>query len=185
MLEPELFLQFIRPLNRSGIRHVIGGSVAAIFYGEPRLTIDVDVMMFLRDSDVEKLRAVFPSPEFYVPPDEVIRREIQRPAKGQFNLIHIPTSFKADIFTTGRDDLNAWAFRNKRVVDYKGTSLVLVPPEFIIVRKLEYLREGESYKHIRDIRSILKVTGEQLDHQTLTEWVSTRGVQEEWRKVTG
>jgi hypothetical protein len=38
--EAELFLLFIRPLNRAGIRYVIGGSVAAIFYGEPRLTVN-------------------------------------------------------------------------------------------------------------------------------------------------
>jgi hypothetical protein len=42
MPEAELFLLFIRPLNRAGIRYVIGGSVAAIFYGEPRFTNDVD-----------------------------------------------------------------------------------------------------------------------------------------------
>ena len=35
MPEPELFLFFVKPLNRSQIPYIIGGSVAAIFYGEP------------------------------------------------------------------------------------------------------------------------------------------------------
>ena len=38
MPEPDLFLLFVRPLNRAGLRYVVSGSVAAIFYGEPRLT---------------------------------------------------------------------------------------------------------------------------------------------------
>jgi hypothetical protein len=48
MPEPDLFLLFVRPLNRAGIRYVISGSVAAIFYGEPRLTHDVDFVVFLK-----------------------------------------------------------------------------------------------------------------------------------------
>jgi hypothetical protein len=47
MPEPELFLLFVRPLNRAGIRYMVMGSVAAIFYGEPRLTHDVDLVAFL------------------------------------------------------------------------------------------------------------------------------------------
>ena len=50
MPEPELFLLFIRPLNRAAIRYVVSGSVAAIFYGEPRLTNDVDFVVFLHPS---------------------------------------------------------------------------------------------------------------------------------------
>ena len=52
MREPELFLLFVRPLNRAGIRYVVSGSVAAIFYGEPRLTHDVDFVVFLNAGDV-------------------------------------------------------------------------------------------------------------------------------------
>ena len=47
MPEADLFLLFVRPLNRAGIRYMIGGSVAAIFYGEPRLTNDVDFVVSL------------------------------------------------------------------------------------------------------------------------------------------
>src|ERR1035437_9341655 len=72
MPEPELSLLFVRPLNRLGVRYVVSGSVASILYGEPRLTNDVDFVVFLRDGDIPRLQEVFPSPEFYVPPVEVI-----------------------------------------------------------------------------------------------------------------
>jgi hypothetical protein len=78
MPEPELFLLFVRPLNRASIRYLVTGSVAAIFYGEPRLTHDVDFLVFLRELDIEALREVFPSGEFYLPPAEAIKAEAQR-----------------------------------------------------------------------------------------------------------
>ena len=61
MPEPDLFLLFVRPLNRAGIRYIVSGSVAAIFYGEPRLTHDVDFVVFLNDADIQRLVEVFPA----------------------------------------------------------------------------------------------------------------------------
>ena len=185
MLEPELFLLFARPLNRAGIRYMVTGSVAAIFYGEPRLTHDVDLVAFLNDADIRGLADSFPSADFYVPPLEVIAAEVQRGQRGHFNLIHLETGFKADVYPTGRDDLNAWAFRLRRGVPFQGETVVLAPPEYVIVRKLEYYREGGSEKHLRDIRSMLAISGEQLDKAALTEWIERRGVQSEWQLVSG
>ena len=62
MPEAELFLLFVCPLNRAGIRYVISGSVAAIFYGEPRLTHDVDFVCFLRVKHSTELSCWIGSP---------------------------------------------------------------------------------------------------------------------------
>jgi len=100
MPEPELFLLFVRPLNRAGIRYVVSGSVAAIFYGEPRLTHDVDMVVFLNSNDIQKLIEVFPKTEFYLPPLETMLAETAREHSGHFNLIHLDTGFKADLYPT-------------------------------------------------------------------------------------
>ena len=47
MPEPELSLLFVRPLNRLGVKYIVSGGIAAILYGEPRLTNDVDIVVFL------------------------------------------------------------------------------------------------------------------------------------------
>src|SRR6058998_1046842 len=96
--EPELFLLFVSPLNRAGIRYVVTGSVAAIFYGEPRLTHDVDFIVFLRDADIDLLTKAFPDTDFYLPPRETIFAEAQREQRGHFNIIHHATGFKADFY---------------------------------------------------------------------------------------
>jgi hypothetical protein len=184
MPEAELFLLFVRPFNRAGIRYVIGGSVAAIFYGEPRLTNDVDFVAFLNEADIRRLPEIFPPTDFYLPPAEAITAEVAREHRGHFNIIHRDTSFKADVYPTGKDELNAWAFRNKRRVEFQGEMLVLAPPEYVIVRKLEYFREGGSDKHLRDIRAMLAVSGEQLDQTALNEWIATYKLESEWQKVS-
>ncbi|MEI9863188.1 MAG: hypothetical protein WDN00_01235 [Limisphaerales bacterium] len=183
MLEAELSLLFLRPLNRLGIRYIVGGGVAAILYGEPRFTNDLDVVVFLRHDDIARLVDAFPAPEFYTPSPDVIAAEIARPEKGQFNLIHIHTGYKADIYTTGRDEFNSWAFRNARKTEFNGEPISLAPLECVIVRKLEFYREGGSDKHLRDIRSIINVSGSQINQADLNEWVQRQGVEAEWKKA--
>jgi hypothetical protein len=185
MPEAELSLLFVRPLNQLGVRYMVGGSVAAILYGEPRLTHDVDFIVFLRYEDIARLRETFPPPEFYVPPTEVIAAEIAREQKGHFNVIHADSGFKADFYTTGRDELQAWGFRHLQRKTFRGEPIAVAPPEYVIVRKLEYFREGGSDKHLRDIRGILNVSGDLLDRDALGEWITRCDVLAEWRKVAG
>jgi len=183
MPETELSLLFLRPLNRLGLRYIVIGGTASILYGEPRFTNDLDLVVFLRQEDIQRLVEAFPTPEFYVPPREVILAEMAREQKGQFNLVHVSTGFKADIYTTGRDEFNAWAFRNARKWDFKGEIITLAPPECVIVRKLEFFREGGSSKHLRDIHTMLKVSRELINLADLNEWIKRQGVEAEWKKV--
>src|ERR1041385_4123353 len=127
MPEADLFLLFVRPFNRAGIRYMIGGSVAVIFYGEPRLTHDVDLIVFLPPPEISRIQQIFPQADFYVPPEEIIALEASREQRGSFNIIHSSTGFKADIYLTGRDDLNAWGFRRKRETQFEGETIVLAP----------------------------------------------------------
>jgi hypothetical protein len=182
MPEVELFLLFVRPLNRARIRYMIGGSVASMFYGEPRLTHDVDFVVSMESSDIALLTEIFPDTEFYVPPPDAIAEELRR-SRGQFNVIHDATGFKADFYPAGRDSLNAWGFQFTREIQFEGETVTLAPPEYVIVRKLEYFREGKSDKHLRDIRSMLAISREQINFDQLTAWIGRLALDTEWRQV--
>ncbi len=156
-----------------------------MLYGEPRLTHDIDFVVFLRSADIAKFPQVFPPPSFYVPPANVIAAEIARERRGHFNVIHADSGLKADFYPANRDELHAWAFRHGRSYAVAETSISLAPPEYVILRKLEYYREGGSEKHLRDIRSMLAVSGEQLDRPALDEWIQRLGLQAEWLVVSG
>jgi hypothetical protein len=185
MLEAELFLLFVRPLNNAGISYLIVGGVAAIFYGEPRLTHDVDIVAVLTAGDIQHLPEVFPESDFYLPPTEIIAEEVARGSRGQFNVIHTATGYKADFYPAGAgDELNAWGFQNKRVIPFEGETLAMAPPEYVIVRKLQFFGEGGSEKHLRDIRSMIAISGEHIDHATLEGWIQHLRLETEWQKVS-
>jgi hypothetical protein len=183
MPEANLFLLFTRPLNQLRARYVVTGSVAVILYGEPRLTHDVDIVLFLSADQMHRLPQYFPSADFYCPPAEVIQIEAAREQRGHFNLYHLSTGFKADIYFTGRDPLHAWAFRRARQVEVEGEPLWLAPPEYVIVRKLQFWREGGSEKHLRDIRSMLQISSGEIDRKELEDKIRELGLLPEWEQA--
>ena len=104
--EREPFLIFTDKLSALGIPYMVSGSVAAIFYREPRLTNAVDIIVFLRRGDAIRIETAFPQEEFSCPPTSVIQMEAERELRGHFNLIHHETCFKADVYISGRDELH-------------------------------------------------------------------------------
>jgi hypothetical protein len=182
MPAPDLALLFVRPLNLLGVRYMVSGSFAAMLYGEPRLTHDVDIILHLRPADVPRLAPAFPAPDFYLPPAEVIALEMSRSQRGHFNVIHVETGFKADFYLCGRDALHLWALERTRPMTYQGEPVRVAPPEYVIVRKLEYFREGGSEKHLRDIQTMLAVSGERLDLALVQEWVQRLGLEHQWQQ---
>lgn len=144
----------------------------------------MDFVVFLNPSDIQEFHRVFPAGEFYLPSSDVIALECRREMRGHFNIIHVESGFKADLYLTGNDPLNAWALRGHREVQFEGERVRLAPPEYVIVRKLEYYREGHSEKHLRDIRAILSLSGDQLDKAALSEWIHRLGLQPKWRLVS-
>jgi len=180
MPAPEPLAPLVDPLERLALPYCITGSVAASVYGEPRLTADIDVVLLLGAEDLDALRAAFPQSAYYVPPDETLRLELARSARGAFNVIHLASQFKADIYLAGRDPLHAWALAQRRRIDLGGGGAWIAPPEYVIVRKLEYLREGGSDKHLRDIRFILAATS--IDRAFVETEVARLGVGAQWQR---
>lgn len=177
----ELFLIFTRRLNALGLPYMITGSTAAIYYGEPRMTNDVDIVLFMRHEDVARFTQAFPPEEFYCPPGEVIGIEIARQVKGHFNLIHHATGFKADIFTMAGDPLHKWGMEKAATVTVSNEPVRLAPPEYVILRKLLFFREGGSDKHLRDIARMLDSLGPDWDRGELLGLVDRYGVRTEWQ----
>ncbi len=183
MPEPNLFKIFTARLNKIGIRYMVTGAVAAIIYGEPRLTHDIDLVIELKLEEVKKIQQAFPSEEFYCPPEEAIKLEIKRPSRGHFNIIHRETGFKADCYLMGDDKLHHWGISKKRALDVEGEPVWVASPEYVILRKLEYFREGGSEKHLKDIASIVAVSPEQIDFDQLQEKISVYGLEKEWTEA--
>jgi glutamine synthetase len=68
-------------------------------------------------------------------------------------------------------------------LDAVGIEYILVGPEDVIIKKMEYYREGGSEKYLRDIRGILSVSGEGLDVSYVERWAARKGLTEIWRAI--
>ena len=179
--EANLFLLFTSRLNELRVPYIVSGSVAAMIYGEPRLTNDVDLVAFLTPEIAVRLPTVFPSEEFYCPPPDVLAIETVREQRGHFNIVHIATGFKADVYLRGNDPLHFWALERARVVPIAGANVRVAPIEYVIIRKLQYFREGGSQKHLRDIQAMLR--GAMADQVELNRLIQEYGLAKEWDSV--
>lgn len=162
-------------LNATGASWMATGSIAAMTYGDYRVTSDIDIILVLAPSNVAKMGATFP-----LDPLEVISIEAARTERGHFNLIHHDTGFKADIYVAGTDALTRWAFAHRQQIPFEESILWVAPPEYVIIGKLEFFREGGSEKHLRDIRGMLAVTDVETD--VLEEEIAKRGLSDVWRE---
>jgi len=183
MLEANLFMILLEPLNKCNIQYMVTGSVAAMIYGEPRITHDIDLVLQLHAEDISDFISVFGDEEFYCPPRETIETEIARETRGHFNIIHHKTGFKGDIYPVGNDNLHKWAMGRRQKVKVETSDIWLAPPEYVIVRKLEYYKEGGNSKHLHDIKRILEISGDTIDTAELKQKIADYNLSEEWKKL--
>jgi hypothetical protein len=180
---PDVFERLLKPLHRSGIPYMITGGLAAIIYGEPRLTNDVDLVLRLSPDDAERLLAAFPAEQYYVPPVETIREEAGHASHGHFNLLDLETSLRADVYCLGDDPLGTWAMTRRRAVPVADGAVWVAPLEYVIALKLRYYRDAGSERHLRDIAAMRRISGELIDQPVLEEWIARLGLEAEWRKA--
>jgi hypothetical protein len=183
MPETDLLALFVAPLDDLGIDYMVTGSVASMLYGEPRLTNDVDIVIDLRPKDVPRVRSAFASTDFYCPPETEILVEVARSSRGHFNVLHLPTAQKADFYPAGQEWLHQWAFPRSQRLRVGSRAIRLAPPEYVIVRKLIFFREGGSSKHLRDIRAVMATRGAGLDLEAIGVLAAREGVDEIWETM--
>jgi len=161
--------------------YFVTGSVASMAWGEPRHTQDVDVVVELPSWRVREFCAQFPEPEFYVSVEAALEAVS---GTSQFNIIEPANGVKADIIAfRGRPHDEACLSRARRI-EMSGTGTVMVSsPEDVILHKLLFFREGGSEKHLRDIASILKISGSRLDGRYLDDWALRLGVVADWQAI--
>jgi hypothetical protein len=73
MEQDELLRHAARCFDEHGIRYFVTGAVAAIAYGEPRLTNDIDIVADLDEDKIARLKGCYPADEFYFDEESAIR----------------------------------------------------------------------------------------------------------------
>ncbi len=148
-------------LDALGVPHTIGGSLAGSFAGEPRSTVDIDIVAAIGEEHIVGLMAALAS-RFYVDEDAV-RRAVRN--RASVNLIDQTTQFKVALFVAGGTALDLQQIERRQAVEVGGRTLHIHPPEDILLQKLRWFKIGGevSDRQWRDIRAIVRVQATALD----------------------
>jgi hypothetical protein len=176
------FTYVIDVLERLGIPYMVVGGFAAIFYGEPRLTIDVDIVVDMKSEHIGPFVAAFPIPDYYVS-EEGIRDSLQR--RYPFNVIQPATGAKVDLVPLPRDPFTRSAFQRRQRLEYDqaGNTAAFITAADIILAKLLAFQETESDKHLRDARGVLVTQWGKLDLEAIRRGARAAGVSNQLEEI--
>jgi hypothetical protein len=186
MLEDPIWLirQLAKVFEDLGIPYYVGGSVASSLQGEVRFTEDLDVAINIQPEQVGLLIEAL-GQDFYI--SEVAVNEAIQGLTNSFNVIHLQTVEKADIFISGRDEFEVSKMARRRFYEFEEGEggFYVSSPEDTVLQKLFWLRlaGGQSQKQWRDVLGILKLQGDRLDLGYLGLWAERLGVREDLRQA--
>lgn len=163
-------------LERLGVEYLVGGSLASSVHGLPRTTQDVDLVARIAGRHVDDLVSALEQ-EFYIDAG-MINDAIRR--RASFNIIHLATMMKVDIFVFSGDPLSQEEMRRKVAVPLRNTPIWFASPEDIVLQKLDWYRKGDgvSERQWKDTVGVIAVQGERFDLEYARRWAEQMSLTE-------
>ncbi|MCG2725849.1 MAG: nucleotidyltransferase [Elusimicrobia bacterium] len=180
---PNLFLEtlnwVVKKLDAINISYMITGGSAVGFWGHARTTMDIDMVVALKASQVDELFSEFEK-DAYVSKDDILSA-VSR--KKMFNVIFNDTSFKIDFIPhRENDDYEKECFSRKVEINFGNLKLSVISPEDLIISKLKWMKiAGGSERQMSDCKSIILVN-DNLDTAYIKKWARFLNIEEELKK---
>ena len=170
MSQAELLRLVVTVLSELRVDHMLVGSHASSFYGEPRSTHDVDLVIDLPVAKIKQLVSSFDPKRYYL--SEIALREGR-----MANVIDLQSGDKVDCFILGSDPIDREAFSRRRLQNVMGVDVPLASAEDTILAKLKWSNMlGESTRQKADVREIFKYQRERLDIDYLRKQAAALGL---------
>lgn len=177
IINPEKLLLKITPiLDELKIDYFITGGFAVSGWGRIRSTLDIDIVIELLEPKVKPLAtALRKISKFGYIDEEAAAEALKR--KGEFNFIDPETGFKVDFWINKENERTKIEFKRRLIKKVNGQKIYFISPEDLILEKLIwYEKSGESSKHLEDVESVFKISGENLDKNYLKKQATKLGM---------
>jgi hypothetical protein len=162
-------LKVIEVLDRLKISYLVGGSFASSLYGISRYTADADILAALKRKHAGQIAAELDG-EFYVSERAILRAA---DSKRSFNLIHLETAFKIDVFVAKEGGFAESQLARRRLVSLTPNAQVyFASAEDTVLAKLDWYRRGKevSDQQWRDVLAVIKVQKGRLELEYMRRW---------------
>lgn len=160
----ELLKKVCNELEKKDIEYMLSGSLAMNIYTVPRLTRDIDIVIDIKVSDIQKFTSIFEN-GFYIY-EEGIKEEILN--RRMFNVIDNKSGFKIDFIVRKNTEFHLNEFRRRERKTAFGFSPWVVSAEDLIISKLKWIQDLKSDTQISDIKNLLSVPN--IDNMYIEEW---------------
>ena len=163
MNELDLLKLVTSRLNNAKIEYMISGSVALTFYGKPRMTRDIDIVIVIPTEEVDRFVKLF-EVDFYIDRDmvdEAIRNQ------SMFNIIHLETVIKVDFIIRKNQEYRILEFSKRRKMQFEDQEVSVVSLEDLIISKIYWAKDSFSELQIKDIISLLDLD---VDMEYVQDW---------------
>ena len=160
-----------RLFEAHGILYYVTGGVAASTHGEPRSTIDLDLVVQIGSSDAEALAAILTANGFYCPEGAV--EEVKRGIKRSFQATHQETIATVDIFLADGSEFSEMEMARRLWIE---EGFYVSSAEDTVLQKLKWGKASQSEKQFRDVLGILKLQQGELDYDYLRQWADRLGL---------
>ncbi len=173
----EVFRRITAALDQAGVRYMLTGSFASAYYGVPRSSQDIDLIIEATPAQVQAFIQLLPGGEYYVDLDTALEAQKQR---SLFNVIDMLTGWKIDLIFRKSRPFSEEEFGRRKQVVVQGFAIFAASAEDVAVAKLEWAKLAQSQRHIQDVAGILRMSWESLDHAYLEKWIVELGLSTEW-----
>jgi hypothetical protein len=167
----DVLRDFSGRLEKLDIEYMLTGSMALAQYAMPRTTADIDIVIVLKEDDVQKFIDEFED-DYYIPHNGIRQAVL---LKRMFNVLNQKSIIKIDCVIRKDDEFQLEVFSKRERVNYAGDFDVwIINREGLILSKLNWAKNTRSEMQLRDVASILR---NGYDENYVKRWAKEIGVE--------
>jgi hypothetical protein len=172
--------QIVSELERAGIEHMLAGSFASTFHGDPRTSQDIDLVIECDRGALDRFVEQLDPSRFYASAEAADRAWLRR---GPFNVVILESGWKVDLFLCRNRAFSREEFARRQPAEIAGVRIFVATAEDTIVAKLEWAQAADSERQLRDVVGILELRRHELDLAYVERWVRELDLAAAWERA--